>query len=134
MHWLWRWNQLPEKTFGLPPWMSPLQPQHHHDLLEYFVFIRIIYIADTYKGGKPMNAKLTLSLDRDIIERAKVFSRSHHKSLSKLIEGYLRHVVHGDEAAKEATTLVARLSGVIDATKMGNRKGEYADYLTEKYR
>jgi hypothetical protein len=81
-----------------------------------------------------MNAKLTLSLDRDIIEEAKEFSRSHHKSLSKLIEGYLRQVVHGDEAAKKATPLVARLSGVIDATELRNRKGEYADYLAEKYR
>jgi hypothetical protein len=33
-----------------------------------------------------MNAKLTLSLDRDIIEQAKEFARSQHKSLSKLIE------------------------------------------------
>ena len=81
-----------------------------------------------------MNAKLTLSIDRDIIVGAKEFSRSHHKSLSKLIEGYLRQVVHGNEAAKEATPLVARLSGVVDATKLGNRKGEYADYLAEKYR
>jgi len=81
-----------------------------------------------------MNAKLTLSLDRDIIEQAKEFSRSHHKSLSKLIEGYLRQVVQGDEAVKQTTPLVARLSGVIDATKLGNHKSGYADYLTEKYR
>lgn len=105
-----------------------------NEQLEYFNFIRIICIVYTYKGGELMNAKLTLSLDRDIIERAKEFSRSHHKSLSKLIEGYLRQVVHGDEAAKQATPLVTRLSGVIDATKLVNRKGEYADYLTEKYR
>jgi len=81
-----------------------------------------------------MNAKLTLSLDRDIIEQSKEYSRSHHKSLSKLIEGYLRQVVHGDEAAKQATPLVSRLSGVIDSTKLGNHKSEYGDYLTEKYR
>ena len=82
-----------------------------------------------------MNAKLTLSLDRDIIEQAKGFSRSQHKSLSKLIEGYLRQVVHNKEEAEEhATPLVARLSGVIDAVKLGDHKSEYADYLSEKYR
>jgi hypothetical protein len=81
-----------------------------------------------------MNAKLTLSLDRDIIEQAKGFSRSHHKSLSKLIEGYLRQVVNMEEATKQATPLVARLSGVIDAVKLGDHKSEYADYLAEKYR
>lgn len=81
-----------------------------------------------------MNAKLTLSLDRDIIDQAKDFSRSHHKSLSKLIEGYLRQVLHGDTAEKQTTPLVAKLSGVIDAAKLGNHKSGYADYLAEKYR
>ncbi len=44
-----------------------------------------------------MKTKLTLSLDRDIIEQAKVFARSQHQSLSKLIEGYLRQVTSGKE-------------------------------------
>jgi len=81
-----------------------------------------------------MNAKLTLSLDRDIIAQAKEFSRSRHKSLSKLIEGYLRQVTHADDALKQATPLVAKLSGVIDARKMGDHKSDYADYLVDKYR
>ncbi len=81
-----------------------------------------------------MNAKLTLSLDQEIIAQAKEFSRSHHKSLSKLIEGYLRQMVRGDDATEQATPLVARLSGVIDAKKLGDHKNEYAEYLAEKYR
>ena len=81
-----------------------------------------------------MNAKLTLSLDRDIIEQAKVFSRSHHKSLSKLIEGYLRQVTNSNNDSKQVTPLVAKLSGVIDARKLGDYKGDYADYLADKYR
>jgi hypothetical protein len=81
-----------------------------------------------------MNAKLTLSLNREIIEQAKKFSRSHHKSLSKLIEGYLRQVTHSDDASKQVTPLVAKLSGVIDAQKLGDHKRDYADYLAGKYR
>jgi hypothetical protein len=81
-----------------------------------------------------MNAKLTLSLDRDIIEQAKGFARSRHKSLSKLIEGYLRQVAHSDEASKQMTPLVAKLSGVIDARKLGDHKSDYTDYLADKYR
>jgi hypothetical protein len=53
---------------------------------------------------------------------------------AKLIEGYLRQVVHGEEAAEQATPLVARLSGVIGAVKLGDHKSEYANYLAEKYR
>ena len=81
-----------------------------------------------------MNAKLTLSLDRDIIEQAKEFARSHHKSLSKLIEGYLRQVARSDDGAKQLTPLVAKLSGVIDARKLGDNKSDYTDYLMDKYR
>lgn len=81
-----------------------------------------------------MNAKLTLSLDRDIIEQAKEFARSQHKSLSKLIEGYLRQVAQSDKSSKQVTPLVAKLSGVIDARKLGDHKSEYADFLTDKYR
>jgi dsDNA-specific endonuclease/ATPase MutS2 len=81
-----------------------------------------------------MNAKLTLSLDRVIIEQAKEFARSRHKSLSKLIETYLRQVSQADETLERVTPLVARLSGVIDAGKLGNHKSAYSDYLTDKYR
>lgn len=81
-----------------------------------------------------MNAKLTLSLDRDIIEQAKEFSRSQHKSLSKLIEGYLRQITRFDDTPKQITPLVAKLSGVIDAQKLDVHKNDYADYLTDKYR
>jgi uncharacterized protein DUF6364 len=81
-----------------------------------------------------MNAKLTLSLDRDIIEQAKEFARSNHKSLSKLIEGYLRQVAYSDDETKQVTPLVAKLSGVIDARKLGDHNSGYGDYLADKYR
>ena len=81
-----------------------------------------------------MNTKLTLSLDRDIIEQAKEFARTQHTSLSKLIEGYLRQVAHADDATQQVTPLVARLSGVINAQKLGDHNSRYADYLTDKYR
>jgi hypothetical protein len=80
-----------------------------------------------------MNAKLTLSLDRDIIEQAKEFARSNHKSLSKLIEGYLRQATGPDHTSKQVTPLVAKLSGVIDARKLGDHQSAYADYLADKY-
>ena len=81
-----------------------------------------------------MNTKLTLSLDRDIIEQAKQFAQSQHKSLSKLIEGYLRHVTKTKETTVPVTPLVAKLSGVLDARTIGDHKHEYADYLADKYR
>lgn len=81
-----------------------------------------------------MNTKLTLSLDRDIIEQAKEFAQSRHQSLSKLIEGYLRQLTGSKDMESQVTPLVARLSGVLDARKAADHKREYADYLADKYR
>ncbi len=36
-----------------------------------------------------MNTKLTLNLDKEIINEAKIYAKSHRVSLSKLIENYL---------------------------------------------
>lgn len=80
-----------------------------------------------------MNTKLTLSLDQDVIEQAKLFAQSQHQSLSKLIEGYLRQVIKHKETTTPLTPLVAKLSGVLDARTVGDHKQEYADYLADKY-
>ena len=81
-----------------------------------------------------MNTKLTLSLDRDIIEQAKEFARSRHQSLSKLIEGYLQQLTGSKNMKSPVTPLVAKLSGVLDAGKVADHKREYGDYLADKYR
>ena len=81
-----------------------------------------------------MNTKLTLSLDRDIIEQAKEFAQSRHQSLSKLIEGYLQQLTGSKDMKSPVTPLVAQLSGVLDARKVSNHKREYTDYLVDKYR
>ena len=80
-----------------------------------------------------MQTKLTLSLDREIIEQAKEFSRRQHKSLSKLVENYLRQITRPKPQADEITPLVAELSGLVKPERAGRRKEEYADYLTKKY-
>ena len=40
-----------------------------------------------------MDAKLTLNVDKTIIEKAKVYAKSHKVSLSHLIETYLAAIV-----------------------------------------
>ncbi|ACM20119.1 antitoxin, putative [Geotalea daltonii FRC-32] len=81
-----------------------------------------------------MNAKLTLSLEKDVIEQAKEFSRKQHKSLSKLVENYLQQITRSVPHEEHITPLVAELSGLIKPDRVKRRKDEYAAYLTEKYR
>lgn len=40
-----------------------------------------------------MNAKLTLSLDKSVIEDAKRYAAKHNRSLSNIIENYLKLVI-----------------------------------------
>lgn len=81
-----------------------------------------------------MNKKLTLSLDQQIIAKAKVYAKSNNISLSKLIESYLTTLTQPTKRRKEITPLVESLSGVMEVPVDYNEKAEYTDYLIEKYK
>ncbi|MFV0565808.1 MAG: DUF6364 family protein [Flavobacteriaceae bacterium] len=61
-----------------------------------------------------MDKKLTLSLDQSVIENAKVYAKTNHTSLSKLIESYLASLTKRKQGKNPITPLVESLSGVID--------------------
>ncbi len=81
-----------------------------------------------------MDKKLTLSLDKSIIESAKNYAKSNNISLSKLIESYLTTLTKRKRSSTEITPLVESLSGVINLDEDFDVKGAYTDYLIEKYK
>lgn len=81
-----------------------------------------------------MNTKLTLSIDKNTIGKAKLFARKRNKSLSSLIENYLKAVTVEDQTPGDITPLVAELSGVVTTESAQAHRSDYADYLTRKYR
>jgi len=84
-----------------------------------------------------MDTKLTLRLNDNVIERAKIYARSHKISLSKMIESYLHSITTQNEDEKKKvsiTPLVESLSGVIDLPADFDYKKEYRSYLDEKYK
>lgn len=81
-----------------------------------------------------MDSKLTLNVDKDVIEKAKEYAKSHKISLSKLIESYLTLLVNRKDKETEITPLVKSLSGVIELENDFNYKESYTDYLIEKYK
>ncbi len=78
-----------------------------------------------------MNNKLTLNIDRNIVEDAKIYAKKHQVSLSKLIEGYLRSLAQ-KPVEKEISPIVESLTGVMEPINDEYKKG-YTDYLSEKY-
>jgi len=83
-----------------------------------------------------METKLTLRLNENVIERAKIYAKSRKISLSKMIESYLDSLTRENKSDNKIkiTPLVESLSGVIDLPADYDYKNEYADYLKEKYK
>ncbi|MEI6206837.1 MAG: DUF6364 family protein [Desulfuromonadales bacterium] len=81
-----------------------------------------------------MQAKLTLSIDRNIIEDAKEYSRQQRKSLSKMVENYLRLIARKETPKDELTPIVASLVGSLPMHVHDKGREEIAAYLTEKHK
>lgn len=83
-----------------------------------------------------MDTKLTLNIDRFVIEQAKEYAKSHKISLSKLIQSYLATLTTKKDKEEdiEITPLVKSLSGVIRLDNDFDYKSQYAEYLIEKYK
>lgn len=81
-----------------------------------------------------MDTKLTLSVDKDIIEKAKQYAKMHQVSLSHIIETYLSLLIRQKKGETELTPLVESLSGVIKLESDYDYKKEYTDFLVEKYK
>ncbi len=79
-----------------------------------------------------MTVKLTLSIDKQTIERAKVLSSKRGKSISKIVEEYLDSIAPSDEKKE---SVVDQLAGVLKNKVPANVdwKDIKADHLKKKY-
>jgi hypothetical protein len=81
-----------------------------------------------------MDAKLTLNIDKDVAQKAKMYAKSNGRSLSDLVENYLKLLTKNatiDDS--EFTPRVKSLLGCISLPEDFDYKKEIADYLTKKY-
>ncbi len=82
-----------------------------------------------------MNTKLTLSLRKDIIERAKAYAKANNVSLSFLIENYLSKLVYEEEnEVQESASIVDELSGILSLDNDFDHKAAFSKYLEEKHK
>lgn len=81
-----------------------------------------------------MNTKLTLSLNKEVIERAKMYAKNNNISLSFLIENFLQKISSQTLEEKMKGSIVDELSGIINLDSSIDEKEVLATYLTEKYK
>ena len=84
-----------------------------------------------------MDAKLTLKLDKLVIDKAKAYAASHKRSLSRMIESYLkslvdRDVANPDDDIKVSPFIKSMATGVKMPAEFDDKQ-EYGNYLSEKY-
>ena len=81
-----------------------------------------------------MNTKLTLTIEQTVIEKAKKYAKDKERSLSNLIENYLKAITTENNADEiELTPIVKSLKGAFNAPKNFDYKKELTNRLSEKY-
>jgi hypothetical protein len=81
-----------------------------------------------------MNTKLTLTIEQNIIEKAKIFAKNTGRSLSDLVENYFKMITKEEIISEiEITPLVKSLKGSFHAsTRLDYKKG-LTKALSDKY-
>ncbi len=85
-----------------------------------------------------MDTKLTLKLDKFVIDKAKDYATTHKRSLSRIVESYLRSLVNKrdpkDRDDIEISPFVKSMATGVNIPADFDYKKEYGDYLTQKYK
>ena len=81
-----------------------------------------------------MNTKLTLTIEQTIIGKAKKYAKVKGRSLSDIVENYLKVITNEDKTESIFLTPIVRsLKGSFKAPKNMDYKKELTKRLTEKY-
>jgi hypothetical protein len=84
-----------------------------------------------------MDAKLTLKLNQEVIEKAKKYAAAQNRSLSRLIESYLNSLVETEKEPNSQVTItpfVKNLGIKLPIPSDFDEKKSYRDYQEEKHR
>jgi len=80
-----------------------------------------------------MNTKLTLSIDIEVITKAKRYAKNSGRSLSDLIENYLKNITSSDKDEFTISPKVKALLGTFKLPEDFDYKSEMTEILSEKY-
>jgi hypothetical protein len=80
-----------------------------------------------------MTTRLTLTIEQRIIKSAKRYAQKKGRSLSDLVENYLRTLSSGEDPKEEISPRVKRLVGSIKLSKNFVDKKSLGDAIISKY-
>ena len=81
-----------------------------------------------------MSTKLTLTIDKSVIEKAKKYARYKERSLSDLIENYLKLLTNQETITEEKLSpTLQSLKGAFKMPKDFDYKKDLTEELSKKY-
>jgi hypothetical protein len=81
-----------------------------------------------------MTTKLTLTIEDKVIDSAKKYARQKGKSLSDIVENYLKSITTQEETPATLSPKVTKLMGVIKLPEDFDYKKELGNALVKKYK
>jgi predicted CopG family antitoxin len=81
-----------------------------------------------------MNTKLTLTIDDQVITKAKKYAKNSGRSLSDLIENYLKNITSSEKDDFKISPKVKSLRGAFKVPKDFDYKTELSRAISEKYK
>jgi len=80
-----------------------------------------------------MTTKLTLSVEKAVIEKAKSYAKKTGRSLSDLIEKYLESLTADETHGKELSPKLKKIIGAVKLPKNFDEEKELRSYLEKKH-
>lgn len=81
-----------------------------------------------------MNTKLTLTIKQEVIESAKIYAKEKNRSLSNLIENYLKMLTNEERTnSPKLSPIVASLKGSFKMPENMDYKKELRNRLEDKF-
>ena len=80
-----------------------------------------------------MNTKLTLSVEKRVVQKAKRYARNRKKSLSEIVTTYLDYISSQPTEQQDIDPEVLEASGDISPQQIPDLKDAKFQYLKEKY-
>lgn len=80
-----------------------------------------------------MTTKLTLTINDEVIRSAKLYAQSKEKSLSKLVENYLKSLAMTTDKSPALAPEILKLKGKLKLPKNFDYKKELANAISKKY-
>ncbi len=80
-----------------------------------------------------MNTKLTLSVDKQVIERAKLYAQKTGRSLSELVSVYFESLIYDEEKTRNISPKIKKLLGSVKLPNDFDEENERRSYLEKKH-